>query len=395
MRVTFQRKIVPRDSILNLYLDARNVLETPYSFDLACAMSAIGAILRRSYWLDQIKFKIYPNLSTLVVGHSGIGKDTAIDGATAILEAVDTIPIIGGRTSETILQKLVEIGHDPTCAVIMAGELSDFFGPKDYQKGMIETITDLMSTKAYKDVSLKGNMNKGAGPQKIMRPTLTMMGGSTRDWLHTAMPESAMSGGFYPRFLIVCESETKRSVPLIKYSLEAGELDEAAKAQATFFEAVSSIARELCDVGEAVMTPRAVEAYETFYNERTSWFSAGAQPYAHRCRDTALKIAMISAISRFQTKVDYTDVEFAANLIEYVGSRIDDALAPPTQYGAIRKEILKLLPATGTHIWAQLEQRYEPMLIRKAIEYMRSGLGDTGEKGQIECKGGVYRRNVP
>lgn len=390
MKRTFDRKIVPKDSILNLWLDARNVLETPYSFDLSCAISAIGAVLRRSYWVDQIKFKIYPNISTLVVGHSGIGKDTAIDGAELILQAVNAIPIIGGRTSETILQRLLELNHDPTCAVILAGELSEFFGPKDYQKGMIETITELMSTKGYKDVSLKGSMRTGS-PSKIMRPTLTMMGGSTRDWLHSAMPEAAMSGGFYPRFLIVCEDATKRSVPLLKYSISEGELRAAEAAQEEFFVQIRTLAQELMNVGEALLTPAAVEAYNVFYDERTTWFSAGAQPYAHRCRDTALKIAMVSAISRFHTKVDYPDIEFAANLIEYVGARIDDALAPPTQYAVVRKEILKLLPSSGSHLFKQLEQRYDPLVIRKAIEFMLQGIR-AGDEGQITCKGGIYQK---
>lgn len=394
MKRSFDPKIVPKDSILRLWLDARAVLETPYSFDLSCAISAIGAVLRRSYWVDQVKFKIFPNISTLVVGHSGIGKDTAIDGAELILQAVNSVPIIGGRTSETILQRLLELNHDPTCAAILAGELSEFFGPKDYQKGMIETITELMSTKAYKDVSLKGDMRKRGGePSRIIRPTLTMMGGSTRDWLHSAMPEAAMSGGFYPRFLIVCEDQTKRSVPLLKYSIPAGELRAAEVAQEEFFGHMANIATDLMDVGEAVLTPAAVEAYNVFYDERTSWFSSGAQPYAHRCRDTALKIAMVSAISRFHTKVDYPDIEFAANLIEYVGARIDDALAPPTQYAVVRKEILKLLPASGSHIFKQLEQRYDPIVIKKAIEFMLHGLNPESG-GQITVKAGVYQNKV-
>ncbi len=369
MKRTFDRKMIPKGSILNLYLESREVLETPYSFDLCCALSALGAILRRSCWIDQIKFKIYPNLSTLVVGHSGIGKDTAIDGAETILQAVDTVPVIGGRTSETILQRLLELRQDPTCAVILAGELSEFFGPKDYQAGILTGLTKM----------------------RIVRPTLTMMGGSTRDWLHSAMPEAAMSGGFYPRFLIVCEDAIKRSVPLLKYSIPEHELRQAQAAQDAFFLAMGDVAREMCNIGEMELTRSAVDAYNTFYNDRTQWFSAGAQPYAHRCRDTALKIAMISAVSRLRRQVDYPDIEFAARLIEYVGSRIDDALAPPTQYAVVRKEILKLLPCSGGHLFKSLEQRYDPIVIKKAVEFMLHGI-EAGGEGQIAIKGGVYKR---
>ena len=364
MKVKFDPSIVPEDSLLHLWLEARQILETPYSYDLAIAMSVIGACLKRTCWIDQKRFRVYPNMSTLLVGHSGIGKDTAIDGGEEILQAVDIIPVIGGRTSETISEKLLALG-DPAAAVILAGELSEFFGPKDYQKGMMETITDLMSTKAYKDISLKSQKDQ---PRRIMRPTLTMLGGSTRDWLHSAMPEHAMSGGFYPRFLIVCEDEVKRQVPWVKYSLPPEEINQADDAQEGFIIGLREIMSRFSNIGEVVPRDGGKEAYEKFYAEREQYFSTAAAPYAHRCRDTALRVAIISAVSRFHDYVDKTDFEFAANLMAYIGARVDEALAPPTISGRVERDILKLLPTTSSYIYRQLGQKYEHRFIEQALK---------------------------
>lgn len=364
MRTKFDVDIVPKDSLLHLWLEARNILETPCSYDLAVAMSAIGACLKRTCWIDQKRFRVYPNMSVLLVGHSGIGKDTAIDGGEEILKEVDLVPVIGGRTSETISEKLLALG-DPAAAVILAGELSEFFGPKDYQKGMMETITDLMSTKAYKDISLKSQKDQ---PRRIMRPTLTMMGGSTRDWLHTAMPEHAMSGGFYPRFLIVCEDEVKRQVAWVKYSLSPEELQQADDAQEGFIIGLREIMGRFSNIGEVVPRNGGQQAYEKFYAEREQYFSTAAAPYAHRCRDTALRVAIISAVSRFHDYVDKTDFEFASKLMEYIGARVDEALAPPTVFGRIERDILKLLPTTGPYIFRQLGQKYEHRFIEQCIK---------------------------
>ncbi len=365
MKAIFRREIIPEDSLLHLYLESRSILETPWSYDLAICLSVVGAMLKRTCWIDQKRFRVYPNMSTLLVGHSGIGKDTAIDGGEEIIKELGNVAIIGGRTSETITDSLYKLG-DPAVAVILAGELSEFFGPKDYQKGMMETITDLMSTKAWKDISLKSDKEQ----RRIMRPTLTMLGGSTRDWLHSAMPEHAMNGGFYPRFLILCEDQTKRQVAWVKYSIPQEELEAADRAMGGFVIGLREALGVAGAIGEMVPRDGGQEAYERFYSERERYFSPQASPYAHRCRDTALRIAMISAVCRLHTYIDRHDVEFAAHLIEYVGARVDDALAPPTLHGRINRDIVKLLPTTKPFIWKVLSKKYDLSAIKRALESM-------------------------
>lgn len=383
MPAIFKRDIVPEDSLLHLYLDSRSILETPWSFDLAIGMSTVGAMLKRTCYVDQKRFRVFPNMSTLLVGHSGIGKDTAIDGGEEIIKELGLVPIIGGRTSETITDSLYKLG-DPATAVILAGELSEFFGPKDYQKGMMETITDLMSTKAWKDISLKSDKEQ----RRIMRPTLTMLGGSTRDWLHSAMPEHAMSGGFYPRFLILCEDQTKRQVAWVKYSLPQEELDFADNALKGFQIGLREAMGVASGIGEMVPRNGGQEAYERFYSERERYFSPQAAPYAHRCRDTALRIAMISAVCRLHTYVDREDFEFAARLLEYVGARVDEALAPPTLHGRVDRDIMKLLPTTRQFIWRTLSKKYDLAAIKKSLESMEY----ESQTIRMDKKSGIYSR---
>jgi len=331
-------------------------------------MAAIGAMLKRTCWVDQEEFKIYPNMSVLLVGPSGIGKDTAIDGAEWIIQQVGgPVRVIGGKTPETITDVMQRIG-DPAAALIPAGELSEFFGSKDYQQDMVGVITDLLSTKDYKDISLKSRPNI-----RIMKPTLTMLGGSTRDWLHKAMPEEAMSGGFYPRFLIICEEQPKHKVAWIKYSLTEEQKARAEGTKEKFLKGVHTILRDFCAIGEMVPREGAKEAYEKFYDVRTKFFSPVAAAYAHRCRDTTLRLAMLCAISRFHNYLDRSDFEFSTSVIEYVGSRIDTALAPPTAHARLEQDLYKLLPAKKSVLWKQLSKKYDPFLIQKSLQFLLEG----------------------
>lgn len=299
-------------------------------------------------------------MSVLLVGPSGIGKDTAIDGAEEILQEFDRVKIVGGMTSEALCASM--LGRDPASSVILAPEFSDFFGSKDYQKDMVKVITELLSTKNYKDISTKGNPNA-----RIIRPTLTVLGGSTPSWLHKAMPEEAMSGGFYPRFVIICEHYPKREVAWVKLSIPQSEQDAARLAGQRFYKELAAILRDLGEAGEISPTKEAQEIYEEWYHKRRSFFSRTAEAYAHRCRDHGLRIAMLCALSRGRVVMESIDVAFALDVIQHIAVRIDEALAPPHLQGMICKAILSLIPIKREQLFAQLGS-YRHRDVKEAIE---------------------------
>jgi len=186
--------LIPKDSLLLEWCKILSTTEVPVSYQVACGVSLIGVLCKRSVYIDQqpiggVGWKVYPNQSVMLVGPSGIGKDTAINFTQRQLEKYGSIPIIGGRTIEALYQRLISIG-DPAVAYLPIGELTSFLGGKDYQKSMTQEITNLLSSNESVDISNKGDLTF-SGPKVIKRPTITMHCGSTIEWLHKAMPSEA------------------------------------------------------------------------------------------------------------------------------------------------------------------------------------------------------------
>lgn len=354
------QQALPKDSIFHLWLDARSIVETPISYDLVCVLSALGVAMRRNAWVDQVEWKVYPGMSVLLVGPSGVGKNTAIGGAEKILQHLQC-RVIGGKTIETITDQLQKCGN-PAVAAMFAEELSDFIGKKDYQQGLLQGLTELLETKVSKDISLKSD----AQPRKIMQPTLTMFAGSTAEWLHKAMPPEAMNGGFYPRFVIACEEQVKRHVPLVK-ALPSKELLFADAARSEFYRRLELVVVEQRDCGEFGWEPAAQTMYEEWYERRHQSFSVVASAYAHRARDHALRAAMLCALSRSKRVIDELDVGFGVALMEHIAASVDSALAAQSPESEVSKKILALLPCNEALIYREMSKMYPLRVIREAF----------------------------
>lgn len=293
-----------------------------------------------------------------------MGKDTSLGAVRKFAQAVGTVHILGGKTSEAIFEGLTNCG-DPAAAMIFAPELAEFFGSKDYQKGMLQDMTDILSNLDYKDISLKSKQN-----HIIPKPTVTILGGSTPSWLYKAMPDGAMGGGFYPRFVIACETDVKRKVAWIKYDIPPAELSFALAGRDEFMHRSQFLVDSLRRVGELVPREDARGAYKKWYDTREGDFSPLAQPYAHRCRDHAMKIAMICALSREHNYIDLADINFAIAAIQYIAQRVDEALGLPSADAMISREVLKLLPACWSDVLRTLGNQYTRAELNRAKDFL-------------------------
>lgn len=383
--------IIPPGSYLSAWCRMLSCTEIPISYQVAGGITLIGACLKRKVWVDQKNWKVYPNQSVMFVGPSGIGKDTIINAVTREIERVGAVPILGGKTMEGINYRLQGLGQEAAC-YIPAGELSSFFGQKDYQAGMIQEFTDLLSGGDKKDISTKGDLYSHDGsparPKYIYNPTLTLHGGSTEEWLHKAMPDGTMEGGFLGRFLIVVEQFGQKHVALVKNSLDREDLQAIEEASQEWEYGIKEIIAHYTKPTEMNLLEDAQFYYTNWYHNRFKYFSKVVLPYANRSRDMVLRLAMLMAISRRHWNwIDEEDVKFGADILCEVGKYIDKVVLPPTSEAQASRMILQMLPATSPEIWKALNQKF-PLRVLQAAEQVLAGSGQIyRDKGIWKVKG--------
>lgn len=322
-----KRNIIPKDSILRLWLHNLGITEIPVSYQVLIGLSLIGALLKRGVYVDQEEWRVYPNLSVLLVGPSGIGKDVVITKAGRVIDYVNPDLTLSATTMEFLKAEMVRVG-DPAACYVAANELSVFLGTKDYQRGIAKELTDLLSTNERVIIGTKSE-----GRQIIHRPTLVLHAGSTVDWLHD-LPDNSLSGGFLPRFVIVCEEYGSRHVAWVKYDYDRLTRMAAREAGAEFKRSVKDLVGELLvgtrtrDEREMTPTKAAEEFYRNWYHNRFGYFSTSVKSYANRSRDQVHRLAMLMAVSRGHTYLEDSDYVFAAETMEYIAKGIDGVIAP-------------------------------------------------------------------
>jgi len=364
------RRLIPKDSLLHYWMNYVALTEAPQSYAMATGLAMFGALLRRNLRIQQGKdVQTFPNVSTILVGPSGIGKDTIINSMMKVVNSVDSTLEIGGVTIETIYEQLLKRG-DPACAIFPAKELSDLFGKKDYQAGMIQNITDLLSTGNAKDVSTRSRPNA-----IIRRPTLTMVGGSTAEWLQSEMPNGTLDGGFIPRFAVFVEYKPYQSVPIVGVSNLPEDRRLAEESYDTFIDGLGWLLKKFNRPRVAIIDEEALDYYTNFYNQRLKLFPETVKSYANRSRDLVLKYAMLSAAFRGTVVIETQDVKFGVALISIISERLEPLVIPPTLEGRCVQYILGRLPINRRQlVWDLNSNKFTRQIQTAAI----STLVDSG-----------------
>lgn len=334
-------------------------------------------------------------MSVLLVGPSGTGKDSIINPTCNIIDVLGGKQI-AGRTLEGIKECLAQMG-DPAVGYINASELADFLGCKDYQAGIVQTLTDLLSgNKPEIDISLKSDILLGR-PRKIYNPTLTMFAGSTSEWLQGMMPDGTMDGGFLPRFVVAAEwSKLEEGIRLVPNSgkYESREhRDRITNAKTAFLSHMEELRAKIATIppshGPIIMTEThgvddADGWYHNWYCNRYPRFSPLLQAYASRAGGLMRRLAMLMAVSRGHlTFIEETDYIFADSIILHAAERLERAVIPQSKEVKVGYEILPLLPATQATLLRGLAAKHSSLWVKRALQYLE-------ETEQIQMKEGKY-----
>ncbi len=190
--------------------------EVPATFALWCAIFTINTCLKRDCFIDQGHFTVYPNLYINLTAGSGVcRKSTAAYIMVDLLREVNP-PInilsqritpqelIGTLSQKAVKDETVLISEAVGCFI--ADELSTLIDKSNEMKVLIPILTKLYDCKDF-DYSTRKH-----GKELVKNPCLSILGGSTLEWIKEAFPAYSIGGGFTARFIFPYRDQKDRRI---------------------------------------------------------------------------------------------------------------------------------------------------------------------------------------
>jgi hypothetical protein len=284
---------IPENAWRGLFYDYRNMIapttEASDSFHYASFLQVFGCTLGRLLHVYHAG-KQFPNFYTCLVGRSGLTrKDTTWSRAEGILNDLHDYDennlsllfkaIRGIRSYEGLLD---ELAGERKVRIIMLGELLSLLA-KAGQQSLGNIIPALTEIYDMKDVINPPVHQKEVKP--AIEPFLSIMAGTTQDWLQKALTERDIYGGFANRWLYF-------------YGVPKGPIPNPPKVDKLErnkiiqkLNEVRDWARSVPD-GEILISDEAVQLFEDYYID-----------YYRRCQQPGLIPTLIVRVQDFIWKI--------------------------------------------------------------------------------------------
>lgn len=288
--------------------------EVPELFSLWGGIVATGAVLGRNSWIDQGHFTVFPNLYVvLTAGSAKCRKSTIISKVEDLLRGVEPKMHLMSQksTPEALIQDMCGVVPESSTniitgatGIVIADEVSTFIDRNAFTTGMIPILTKLYDCKDF------DYRTRSRGAEVIKNPCLSILGGSTIQWIKESIPIVSIGGGFTARIIFVYREDRTKHVPWSERTPETVALE-------------SDLIHDLSEIhknvrGRFVLTPEAKEMYCSEYitfSEKSSLFQdANMAGYAGRRHVMILKLSMaFSASTRDDREVTAHDMRLAIN----------------------------------------------------------------------------------
>lgn len=280
-------------------------------FALWSAIGAISAVAGRRLWVNFDIDVIYPNLYIcLIAGAGQLKKSTAILTAAKLVSGMAAGPrtISDSVTVPALVGSLVNRappGEEPdNSGFSFCDELSNFINRHTYEQGIATVLTKMWDGSPYEYDTIS------RGKEVLKNTCLGILSGTTIDLIRNSIPTSAIGDGLTSRFIFVYQDTPPKPIP---FPLRT----EAQKK--SFGEMIAFLNRIRGLTGAMTFTPEAIRHYEQdyieFYNNSPMFHDPHLKSYASRRFKMAIKIAMILALSRGETNLTISELDYERSII--------------------------------------------------------------------------------
>ena len=225
VRRSKDEEIYPYDGFIGDYLLWAQNMEVPLSYHFWLAVVGLGAACRRNYYLERGNTVLHLNHYVMLLGRSSLRKSVPLDALKPVIDRANEI--VEERhdlfpddmklvmlPSQATPQRLVQLlqckrrarwgrpgfQESEGIGLFLCDEMVSLIGKGVF--GSSELIQNLTSWYSFGQ-GYWTRQTLARGEEKILNPTLSMVGCSTLDWLRTSVTEDMFKGGFLGRSMFV------------------------------------------------------------------------------------------------------------------------------------------------------------------------------------------------
>jgi hypothetical protein len=200
----------------DVYAQSIGQTPIPIKFHRWSALSLVAAILENRVWVRHYRQPLTPNLYVLLVGPSGAGKGSAIDGVLTLWQTLygeagrllrggltkqRLLDVLGGRATGVVggQARVVQVNPNPH-PWIVSPELYNALGSGGpVAESFIANLTDLYT---YSPVAVSEG-TRTWGTVTMHDVCINWLAGSTAQWLRRSLSPDAILSGFFGRVVAV------------------------------------------------------------------------------------------------------------------------------------------------------------------------------------------------
>lgn len=309
--------ILPASGWLGKYVSFMKELEACPRFKFFSAACVLGATINNKVYIhrgsEELLPKLFPNVWVILLAPPGRGHKTSTINAAlnCLYQACPEVRILADKlTPESLVKALSEpstatdkirIGPRDATGIIKAPELSVFFGKQQYNQGLVSLITDLYD---FREEWAVETIMRGRNTLKNI--CISILGGSTPDWLQKMLPEDAFTGGFMSRFVLV-------EMPPTYFKRKA--FPEKVKTSIKWEDLVSDLRQMQGLHGEMAWTRECAAYYQEYYENLRPSGDIQKDAYQEREAEQILRLSMLLALSESRMHITENDFILSQKII--------------------------------------------------------------------------------